>query len=172
MIFNIHAGHGNPMGRGCGAVGLLDESFEARRVKDELIRQLRYYGAVAYDCTFDGNASQNAILNGIVKKCNSHAVDKDVSIHLNAGGGTGVEVYIYSEDMRKCAEITCDLISRYLGIRNRGVKVNKSLYVLRKTAAPAMLVECAFVDNETDRERWNYERVASSIAQALFATTK
>ena len=38
MVFNIHAGHGNPMGRGCGAVGLLDESFEARRVKDELIR--------------------------------------------------------------------------------------------------------------------------------------
>ena len=41
MRINVHAGH-NPSGKvACGAVGLLNESTENRRVKDEVASQLR-----------------------------------------------------------------------------------------------------------------------------------
>ena len=44
MIINVHAGH-NPDGKiACGAVGLIKESTEARKVKKEVIRLLRKKG--------------------------------------------------------------------------------------------------------------------------------
>ena len=46
MRINVHAGH-NPAGKvACGAVGLIQESVEDRRVKDEVISQLRQLGHV------------------------------------------------------------------------------------------------------------------------------
>ena len=40
MIINVHAGH-NPAGKiACGAVGLIDESTENRKVKEEVIQEL------------------------------------------------------------------------------------------------------------------------------------
>lgn len=44
MKFNVHAGH-NPDGKiACGACGLIKESTEARKVKNEVIRLLRKMG--------------------------------------------------------------------------------------------------------------------------------
>ena len=44
MRINVHAGH-NPAGKvACGAVGLIQESVEDRRVKDDVISQLRQAG--------------------------------------------------------------------------------------------------------------------------------
>lgn len=41
MKINVHAGH-NPDGKiACGAVGLIQESTEARKVKKEVIKLLR-----------------------------------------------------------------------------------------------------------------------------------
>ena len=106
VTYNIHAGHGISGGQGCGAIGILDESLEARKVKDELIRLMKSSGHIVYDCTYNGNASQNTILSKIVANCNAHTVDLDISIHLNSGrndydGDTstgGVEVYGYNND--------------------------------------------------------------------------
>lgn len=81
----------------------------------------------------------------------------------------GVEVYIYSNTSKakKDAEQVCKNISKALGITNRGVKVNTSLYVLRKTKSPAMLIECCFVDDKDDAKKWNAAKCAEAIAKAL-----
>lgn len=176
-IYNIHAGHGNSGGLGCGAVGILDESAESRKVKDELIRLLGYYGGVTYDCTYQGNASQNAILNAIVNKCNQHTVDLDISIHLNSGRNDnqgdsltgGVEVYGYNNDTKAVGDLICEKISEALGIRNRGYKLNPSLYFLKNTKSKAILIECCFVDDKDDADHWNPLTCASAIARALFS---
>lgn len=58
MIINIHAGH-NPDGKiACGAVELMKESTEARRVKDYVIKYLRQQGHTAFDCTIDDEKMQ------------------------------------------------------------------------------------------------------------------
>lgn len=180
MIINVHAGH-NPDGKaGCGAVGIIRESTENRNVKNEVIRQLKALGHTVYDCTVDdgaahGNvAASSDVLTKIVKKCNAHTVDLDVSIHFNAGARdadsstTGVEAYVCTAESKAkgTAENICNAVAA-LGFKNRGVKANGNLYVLRKTTAPAVLVECCFVDDKDDVELYNCADMASAIVYGI-----
>lgn len=171
MIFNIHAGH-NPAGKiACGAVGYLNESAENRRVKNALIVLLRKLGHTVYDCTIDDGKNQGDILTRIVKNCNSHnGVNLDVSIHLNAGGGHGVECYCYDEGSVvavAAGHAVCEALADALIVPNRGVKFNKNLYFLKRTKAQALLIECCFVDNKDDAEKFDAEKAARAIAYAI-----
>ena len=176
MRINVHAGH-NPDGLiGCGAVGLIKESTENRNVKNEVIRLLQALGHTVYDCTVDNGLGQSDILQKIVAKCNAHNVDLDVSIHFNSGArdsagngrSTGTEVFVYNSgsNAKSYAENVCAAIAA-LGFRNRGVKYSTSLYVLRKTKAPAMLVECCFVDDKDDVALYNYKTMAEAIVYGI-----
>ena len=176
MIINVHAGH-NPDGKAaCGAVGLIRESTEARRLKDEVITQLRQLGHIVYDCTVNNGTGQKDVLQKIVKMCNNHKADLDVSIHFNCaandkhgnGKTTGTEVLLYSNASRAYdyAQNVCKAISA-LGFKNRGIKYNPSLYVLKHTTAPAMLVEVCFVDDKDDVELYACKAVAEAIVYGI-----
>ncbi|WWR16517.1 N-acetylmuramoyl-L-alanine amidase [Lachnospiraceae bacterium JLR.KK008] len=184
MVINVHAGH-NPDGKtACGAVGFIRESTEARRVKDETVYQLRRLGHTVYDCTCENGRSQANVLTKIVNACNAHTVDLDVSIHFNSGAkdsegnGTtsGTEVLIYKKGnaAQKYAKSVADAISA-LGYRRRsdttspeaGVKLRKELYFLNKTKAPAMLVECCFVDDRDDVQLYDCQKMASAIVYGI-----
>lgn len=178
MKFNLSAGH-NPDGKvACGAVGLIKESTEARKVNDKVINYLRKAGHTAYDCTVNDGTSQNDVLQKIVKKCNSHQVDLDVAIHFNAGANdkkgngksTGVEVLVYSKNSKAYDEATriCSKLSA-IGFKNRGVKVREDLYFLRNTNAAALLIEVCFVDDKDDVDIYNknVDNIAKAIAEGL-----
>jgi N-acetylmuramoyl-L-alanine amidase len=176
MILNIHAGH-NPDGKvACGAVGLIKESTEARKVKNELIELLRDAGHTVFDCTIDNGTSQGDILRRIVTKCNSKKADLDVSIHFNAfkkdyhidGVTKGVEVCIYTKNSKAKdeAERICKEISK-LGYHNRGISIRDDLYVLKETNAPALLVECCFVDDADDVKLYSYHAMAKAICKGI-----
>ncbi len=176
MKINIHAGH-NPDGKtACGAVGLIKESTEARKVKDEVIKLLKAKGHTVYDCTCENGSSQSDVLKKIVAKCNAHSVDLDVSIHFNSGASdkkgngktTGLEVLVYSTAGKSLpyAERVLKKIAG-LGFKNRGVKSRKDLYFLKNTKAPAMLVECCFVDDKDDVKLYDYKKMAKAIAEGI-----
>lgn len=176
MRINVHAGH-NPAGKvACGAVGIINESTEGRRVKDEVISQLRELGHTVYDCTVDNGTGQADVLKKIVEKCNAHAVDLDVSIHFNAGAKdgkgngktTGVEVLLYSNSSRAYgwAEKVCQAIAA-LGFKNRGLKYRPELAFLKNTKSPAMLIECCFVDDRDDVQLYDYRSMASAIVYGI-----
>jgi N-acetylmuramoyl-L-alanine amidase len=178
MKLNISAGHGPDGKVGCGAVGLIKESTEARVIKDKVLNYLRKAGHTAYDCTVNNGTSQNDILQKIVKKCNEHQVDVDVSIHFNSGAkdkkgngkSTGVEVLVYSKNSKAYDEATriCSKLSA-IGFKNRGVKVRTDLYVLKNTNAAALLIEVCFVDDKDDVDIYkkNVDNIAKAIAEAL-----
>lgn len=169
MKFNVHGGHNSHV---TGASKYLNELTEDRKVKNEVIRLLKAQGHTVYDCTDDSGTTQNANLSNIVKKCNAHSVDLDISIHLNAGGGTGVEAYIYPNSSAKDeATRICSKVSSALGIKNRGVKDGSNLYVVRNTNAPAVLVECCFVDSTTDRDHWDANKCAKAIVEGILNKT-
>ena len=169
--YNVHAGH-CPQGKGAsGAVGLLQESVEDRKVKNRVISALKNNRHIVYDCTCEENTTKNGCLKKIVAKCNAHSVDLDVSIHLNAGGGSGVEVWCYDSKTAPIASQICVNVSNALGIPNRGVKYSKSLYVLKHTKAPALLVECCFVDSQNDYSKWNADKCGDAIASAIAGKT-
>ncbi len=170
MIFNIHAGH-NAAGRvGCGAGGVFDESTEARKVKDVVIRLLQEQGHQCYDCTVDDAPSVSANLTQIVDKCNAHSVDLDVSIHFNAsdGSGHGVETLVYSSASasNSAAQNIVNSIAG-LGFANRGVKIRNGLYVLKRTNSPAVLIECCFCDSQEDANIYNPDSMGTAIVNGI-----
>lgn len=171
-IYNVHGGHSLYC---IGAVGIINEVTEDRKVKNKLIELLQAAGHTVYDCTDDVGKTQGDNLASIVAKCNSHSVDLDISIHLNSGrndcsgdGSTGgVEVYGYNNDVSEVGNKICEEISSTLGIRNRGFKISTDLYVLKRTRSKAILIECAFVDDKDDADRWDAGKCAEAIAKGL-----
>ena len=71
--------------------------------------------------------------------------------------------------MGSAFKAACSIVNAIseLGFRNRGAKVNPSYYVLRKTVAPAILVECCFCDSPEDAQKYNAESVATAIVKGL-----
>jgi len=94
-----------------------------------------------------------------------------VSHHLNAGGGTGVEVLINtgaSRRVKKCAKQLSAAIAKALGLKDRGVKYRDNLAVLRGSHDD-MLIEWYFVDSAKDRAaaKANYVRAIGAAATVI-----
>ena len=169
MIINVHGGHNRIVP---GASGLLDEVTEDRAITAKVIAKLKALGHTVYDCTDDSGRTQGQNLANIVTKCNAHAADLNISIHLNSGGGKGTEVLIYSASSKAkpSAEKICAEIAA-LGYKNRGVKLRPDLYVLKRTKAPSLLVECCFVDSTEDKARYDAEKMANAIVKGVTGQT-
>lgn len=92
-----------------------------------------------------------------IKECNAFNPDLAADIHINAGGGDGAEVYHSkkSTDDDKLAKNILDAIVA-IGQNSRGLKTRtltdgRDYYgFIRQIKAPAVLVECAFIDNKKD----------------------
>lgn len=170
-VYNVHGGHNAKVP---GVSSYLNEVTEDRKIKDKVISLLKAQGHTVYDCTDDSGKTQGANLANIVAKCNKHTAAMDISIHLNAakkdpgnGKTKGVEVFVYSSSSKAKAAATrvCKNIAA-LGFTNRGVKTSTSLYVLKHTKAPAMLIEVCFADDKDDVNLYNEAGVAK-ISKAI-----
>lgn len=82
-----------------------------------------------------------------------------LSIHSNAGGGSGFEVFTSPGQTKsdKIADVFCEVYRKHFpGYAFRADKADgdgdkeADFYVLRKTDCPAVLVENLFFDNETE----------------------
>lgn len=101
-----------------------------------------------------------------------------VSVHYNdsKSGGSGVESYYhFSGSYSLAAYIEAYLVQR-TKLPNRGVK-HASFHVIRNTTRnPAVLIECGFVSNSTERSRMMTgefrARIAEGIAQGIVAYKK
>lgn len=151
-------------GPGSGAVGKLIESKVTREVGNEVRKLFKERGNNAINCTIDYANSSNEALALIVQQANRQDLDWFISIHFNAGGGRGVEVYTYEGRQYQDAIDVCKNISS-LGFINRGVKSGTGLYVVNKTKAKSLLIEVCFVDT-ADADQ--YLKVGSkAIAKAI-----
>lgn len=166
MKINVHAGHNYHVP---GAGGQFSETVQNRNVRNKVIEILRAEGHTVYDCTDDKAVTANANLAAIVDKCNAHAVDLDVSIHFNCYDtkAHGTEVWVHTgSTIKKIATRIVDNITS-LGFTNRGVKETTALYVIRKTIAPALLIECCFCDSKIDAALYNVDDMAQAIAYGI-----
>ena len=156
-------------GAGSGAVGRIKEGEHTRLVGNEVRRLLKERENIVYNCTIDYANSTNESLALVVDQANRQELDWFISIHFNAGGGRGVEVYTYKGRQYQDALDVCANISSVLGIPNRGVKEGTGLYVIRKTKAKSMLIEVCFVDTD-DADKYlkiGYKEIAKAIVDAL-----
>ncbi len=111
----------------------------------------------------------------IVEESNRINPNIHVAIHSNAGAETaqGPEIFTNRENTPS------DMLANYIydnildiypdREKGRGVKYTTSLYELRETNAPSVLLEVAFHSNEQDA-KWimeNEERIAQAIADGI-----
>lgn len=162
MRIVINAGH-TKIGKGIGAYKYLNESREVRRIAYHLLYLLTGTSHEVIPAIFDAS---NDNLKEAVTLSNTKKADLFISIHLNAGGGEGVECYTWKGEKTKVATNICKNIAA-LGYKNRGVKNGSHLYVVKNTTAPAVLVECCFVDNQKDKDKYNAYKMAEAIYKAI-----
>lgn len=169
MTIGINCGH-TVSGAGYGAAGIIRESEHTRLVGRALMSMLRSAGISVVDCTIDQANTQNEYLAAAVALANRQDLDWFISIHFNASAehkGRGVEVYTYEGRRYQDALDVCANIAE-LGFINRGVKAGSGLYVIRKTKAKSMLIECCFCDNQQDVDAYRAAGGAEGIAKAIY----
>lgn len=94
-------------------------------------------------------------LKTVVDYANKNNFDYFISIHVNAGKGSGFESYVHPNTSNNNQQYVSSMhkyIIAYLkkfNIVDRGIK-KKDLYVLRETKMNSTLLECLFIDNEKD----------------------
>lgn len=99
-------------------------------------------------------------LQARVRDANAWGADYFISLHANAASSplaSGTEAFVYARGSRAFG-LGIDVlegIAAETGLRNRGVKIRPGLYVLRKTAMPALLVELGFISNPNDAALMN-----------------
>lgn len=156
-----------------GANGYLNELTETRRIGAALIAELKARGHEVIDVTPADSEAES--LSGRARRANAAKADFFASIHLNAGGGTGVEVYTtHNSGAIDEAKATSAALAEVLGLKNRGHKTAR-FTVLVKTSMPAMLVETCFVDTAKDAEAYracSVEKIAAAIAGGILGGSK
>lgn len=99
-----------------------------------------------------------------------------ISIHSNAGGGSGFEIFTSPGQTKsdKVANIFCELYKKHFpNFPFRSDKSDsdddkeESFYVLRKTDCPAILIENLFFDNEREAKYLLSEEGQKAIADCI-----
>lgn len=161
----INPGHG---GKDPGAVGNgLKEKDVVLKIAKEMRKELQKYNNVTIKM-FRSNDTYYS-LSRIAQEANKWGADIFVSIHVNAGGGTGFESYIYNgkvshKTVNNQVIIHKEIMKNISGVRDRGFK-EKNLAVLRQTKMPAILTECLFIDTKADADKLKQSSFIDALAK-------
>ena len=117
---------------------------------------------------------ENDTITNEIAECNNFKPDLAIDIHNNAGGGDGAECFYHhlgGKGKTLAENILTEIVK--IGQNSRGAKtrVNSSgrdyYAFIRETTAPAIIVECAFLDNSTDIQILNTPDKQASMGIAL-----
>lgn len=172
----LGVGHG---GKDPGAIGNGFHEADlnlaiALACRDELVRHGVTVG-------MSRTADVNDPVSDEAKECNAFKPDLGLDIHCNAGGGDGAETfYHYKGGTSKtlAEKVLAEIVK--IGQNSRGAKKKQRAdgedhyYFIRETACPAIVVECAFVDNATDIKiidtAAEQKKMGVAIAKGVLAT--
>jgi N-acetylmuramoyl-L-alanine amidase len=160
----IDQGH-NPSGSvnsGAEANGLFESEINYQvgiYLRDLLNNDSRFEARVSRpEPTTVLGTSNTTSLQERVRMANEWPANYFISIHCNSNPNpaiNGTEVYInaYGTQANWLAVRVMDGITQMVGTKNNGVRVNASLYVLRRTNMPAILVELGYLTSTIDAEK-------------------
>jgi N-acetylmuramoyl-L-alanine amidase len=97
--------------------------------------------------------------------------DAFVSVHINAGGGTGFESHIYTSPTAASVSIqnavheeVLAAMRRFGAITDRGKK-RSNFFVVRENNAPAVLTENLFIDTAADADKLKNEAFLKAVGE-------
>jgi N-acetylmuramoyl-L-alanine amidase len=160
-----------------GAMGIIDEQAEVRKIYNEMVPMLQAAGHTVINCNSDAS-TMNAELSEGTNKANSNNCDIYVTIHMNASGGAGngTEVWMYNGNNSSMNSIASRICQHFAskGFQNRGVKYNTGYHDLNASSMPAMIVEALFCDNTKDAGLYRsvgVNGIAKLIAEGITGST-
>lgn len=174
LIVAIDPGHGGHDPGACGS-GLEEATLNlkiARHMRDEL----QTYAGVTVYMTRDSDTYLG--LSERVYNAHGAGADVFVSIHINSGGGTGIEVWVPNtspydagvrDEARTLGQRICDQLAA-LGLVSRGIKTSNSangstypdgstadyltvISTSRRMGIPGVLAEHLFIDRAEDNAK-------------------
>ncbi|MBR1970432.1 MAG: N-acetylmuramoyl-L-alanine amidase [Clostridia bacterium] len=174
----LDAGHG---GTDPGAVGYNSKNEIVAReskinmaitnlVKEKVIKQ-------GYNVILTRSGDDYISLSDRVAIEKSHNADMFVSIHCNSIDKSeinGTQVY-YHASSEKGAVLAKNIYESIVELTNLAPKKTQNgahLYVIRETVCPAVIVETAFISNESDRNYLLSSEGQQTIAEAIFRGIK
>jgi N-acetylmuramoyl-L-alanine amidase len=166
----IDPGHG---GSDPGATNgsFMEKNFNldiALRVRDYL--QQRYVADILMTRSTDTTLSLSARTNF----ANQQRADYFISIHINAGGGTGWESFIYNGSVSQKTiqaqntihQTVIDTIKPNYNVVDRGKK-RANFHVLRETNMPSILLENLFIDRASDLALLRNTQFISDLSNSI-----
>lgn len=181
----VDAGHG---GSDPGAVN--SEGINEKDINLAIAKKLKsILEGKDYSVKMTRETDATVSLASRVKIANDFSADIFVSIHINTFeldingkycSKNGAETFYYrtSTKSKEFAEIVQENVVSSLGVNDRGIKPDTesaegSLYVLKNTNMPAVLVEPGFICNKEDMAKLSQEsekiQLASAVSQSISA---
>ena len=185
MAIKIYVDQGhNPVNPNAGAEGNgLREQDLVYRIGQELAALLRANGNFEVRLSRPTpetqlGSSNASSLAARVRNANAWGADYFISLHTNASelpAATGSEAFAFSRGSRAFAlgEDILKGLAAQTGLKNRGMFTRPSLYVLKRTQMPSVLVELGFITNARDAALMNGQpqRFARGIYDGILAYT-
>lgn len=167
MKVYIDPGHG---GVDSGAVGngLLEKDLNL----DISLKQKNLFERLGHVVRMSRAVDKVVSLEARANDANSWGADVFISNHINAGGGTGVEVWhsILGGKSKEYASSVEESLRKVLtsrGLKTREGRNGDYLFVIRETNMPAILIEFGFIDNAVDTEKLKREEIRQRLAEAV-----
>ncbi len=165
----IGIGHG---GSDSGAVANgFEEADLNLSIGRACVAELRHHGV---DVLVSRTVDLTESLSTKIKECNAFKPDLCADIHINAGGGDGAEIF-HTLSGGKGKTLGQNILEeiKLLGQNSRGLKTRarsdgKDYYgFIRETIAPAVIIECAFIDNKKDLSAIDTEGERKAFGKAI-----
>lgn len=159
----IDAGHG---GHDPGATGNgLREKDLTLKIAKKIESKLKGIATIKMSRTTDKYLSLTQRTN----MANAWKADYFLSIHINAGGGTGYEDFVFNGRTSTATHMFRNIMHNEIiklipRVTNRGKK-QANFAVLRQSRMPAMLSESLFIDRKADADLLKQDSFIDAIAQ-------
>ncbi len=167
----IDPGHGG-MDEGCSREGVLEKDINlqiAGLLKDKLQQ-------MGYEVLMTREGDETLTLEQRVDTANAAGGDIYVSIHQNAceeneNKTSGIETW-YSvtkngDNSKRLAQLIHNDVILYTDKKDRGLREDDNLYVIRETDMPSCLIETGFLSNVEDRQSLSDESFRERIVEGI-----
>lgn len=163
-------------GHGGSDSGAVNGNYQEKNFNLSIALKVRDYLQDNYDVNvfMTRTTDKTVSLRQRTDYANNQNADYFCSIHINAGGGTGWESFIYNgavSDQTKRARNTIhdtvmNVLSSKYGVRDRGKK-RANFHVLRETRMSAILMENLFIDTTRDLNLLRNNKFITDLGNAI-----
>src|SRR5699024_9051438 len=161
----LDIGHG---GSDSGAIGNgLKEKDLTLKIGKKINELLQSYDGITVKMS--RSTDKTLSLRQRTNEANSWGADLLLSIHINAGGGTGFESFIYNGSVQNNTpklqnNVHGEIMKVLKDVLDRGKK-KANFHMLRESKMTALLTENMFIDTKKDADKLKKQSFINQVAQ-------